>query len=448
MTKHIRPSSFRGVTVPSGVRADAQVLAVVEKMNTAWAAFQTANDERLKGVEARFDDVVKREEVDRVNAAISEATDMLNKIVERQKAMETEGAAASGEMPIARAAAEFGRVASVRRGDKEVDAVTVEDYRAYQDSFEAYARRGDHGIKSDVRAALQVGSDKDGGYLVPVDSTGRIITKIFETSDMRRVANVVSVGTDTYEGPIDRDEASCGWVGEKTARTETDTPEIGKWVIPVFEMYAMPYVTQKILDDAGVDIAAWLETKVADKMTRTENTAFFTGDGVEKPRGVLQYPTAATADDSRAWGTFEHVISGSTSAINNTDFLINLVYSLKRAYRNGAAWGMNRKTVAEVRKLKDGQNNYLWQPNFSERQGGTLLGYGIEEFEDMPDIASNSLSIAFGDWNAAYTIVDRLGLTMIRDNLTTKGYVKFYFRRRVGGAAQDFEALKFMKFTT
>jgi HK97 family phage major capsid protein len=293
---------------------------------------------------------------------------------------------------------------------------------------------------------MEVGSDPAGGYTVTPDMGGRIIKKIFETSPARQLFDVTSIGTDAMEGMIDRDDLDTGRVGEKQARPETGTPDLGKWRIDVNEQYAMPKVTQKLLDDSGFDIESWLANKVSDKLSRVENTAFFAGDGVNKPRGILTYATAAQNDAARAWETFEYIASGGTSTITDTNFLINLVFALKAAYRVGANWTMNRKTLGYVRTLKDGDGNYLWQPDFSQRQGGALLGYGIVEAEDMPDAASNALSIGFGDFKSAYQIIDRMGIRVLRDPYTEKGFVKFYTTKRVGGGALDFDAVKFMKF--
>jgi HK97 family phage major capsid protein len=283
--------------------------------------------------------------------------------------------------------------------------------------------------------------------------SGRIVQRIYETSPMRQVASVVSIGTDALEGFNDLDEAGAEWVGERQARNDSTTPGLGKYSIPVHEIAAQPKATQKLLDDSAFDIEGWLSGKVADKFGRAENAAFVVGDGVEKPRGILTYPTAATADASRAWGTFEHVNTANAgswgSAPNGSDKLIDLVFAVKANFRGNASWMMNRATVASVRKLKDGDGNYLWQPNFEARQGGLLLGYPIAEAEDMPNISTtNALAVAFGDFAQAYTIVDRLGIRILRDPFTDKPFIRFYTTKRVGGAAINFEAVKFLRFGT
>lgn len=440
MTIHNRlmhSASFRGIGA-SGVRAETpEVAAMIARFNNTFEEFKNANDARLKELEKGVNDPIQAEKVDRINNALTDVQAEITRIMEKVAANELAGSGASADLQ-----------AQARNFSKTVGQdVSAEDLGKYASGLDTYMRVGnEHRRFSEVRNLMEVGSDPAGGYTVTPDMSGRIIKKIFETSPARQLFSVVSIGTDAIEGMIDRDDLDSGWVGEKQARPETGTPELGKWRIDVHEQYAMPKVTQKLLDDSGFDIEAWLSAKVADKFTRVENAATFSGDGVNKPRGILTYQTAATPDATRAWEVFEHIVSGATGTITNNDFLINLVFALKAAYRANASWTMNRKTLGYVRTLKDGDGNYLWQPDFTQRQGGSLLGYGIVEAEDMPDIASNALSIGFGDFKSAYQIVDRMGIRVLRDPYTEKGFVKLYTTKRMGGAALDFDAAKFMKF--
>lgn len=298
---------------------------------------------------------------------------------------------------------------------------------------------------------MSVGSDPDGGYWVPSELSSSITKTIFDSSPIRQIARIVSIETDSFEEILDRDQVGASWVEETGARTETTTPEIGKINIPAREIYCSPRVTQKLLDDAKVDIAAWLSEKISDRFSRSEATAFVTGDGIGKPRGFLSYTTAATSDATRPWGTLEHVPSGASGAFassNPGDALISLLFALKAGYRRGANWLMNSKTTAATRKLKDGQGNYLWQTSVIAGQPDLLLGYPVLAGEDMPDMAANSLSIAFGNFQRGYTVVDRHPMRMLRDPYTAKPHVLFYTYRRVGGDVVNFEAIKLLKFAT
>ena len=435
--------SFRGFAKGGDLRADtgnmpAEVKAAIDKFQGTWDAYQKANDERLAGIDAKFNDVIKQEEVDRINASLDEMTTNINNLIQKHASLELNGdGGVNGSLEDRQL---FAQVNGLE------EPVSIEDMKAYNDAMNVYLRVGDKKMGSGLQAAMEVGADDKGGYTVTPDQSGRIVKKLFETSPMREEAFVTTIGTDALEGFNDLDEAAQGWVGEKQSRPETDTPDLGKWSIPVHEQYAAPKVTQKLLDDSMFDIAAWLSEKVADKFARTENTAFVVGDGMLKPRGFLTYDTASTADAARAWGTLQYIASGSTSGFSSSDKLVDIVFALKNGYRNNAKWFMNRQSLGVVRKLKDGDGNYLWQPNFSERLGSTLLVYGIRELEDMPDIAANTLSVAFGDMREAYTIVDRQGIRVLRDPFTAKPFVIFYTTKRVGGGLLNSEALKVMKF--
>lgn len=441
MTVHNRMmhgASFRGLSA-GGARNEvpAEVKAMIDTFNQTFAAFKTENDVRIKAIENGKNDPLQAEKVDKINNDLSTVQAEITKIMEKFASNDLGGSTLSAD--IQAKAKDFSRIVG--------HDVSAEDLGKYTNGLDTYMRVGaDNRRFGEFRNLMEVGSDPAGGYTVTPDMSGRILKKIFETSPARALFSAVTIGTDALEGMIDRDDLSSGWVGEKQARPETDTPELGKWRIDVNEMYAQPKVTQKLLDDSSFNIETWLADKVSNKFVREENKSFFTGNTPLQPRGLLTYTTAATSDATRAWQVFEHIASGATGSITNTDFLINLVFALKAAYRANGSWTMNRKTLGYIRTLKDGDGNYLWQPDFTQRQGGNLLGYGITEAEDMPDIASNALSIGFGDFKAAYQIVDRTGIRVIRDNLTEKGFVKLYTTKRVGGDALDFEAVKFMKF--
>jgi len=435
MSMH-QKTPFRGV---ASVRADASdPVVIAAQIKTAFEEFKVANDQRIKALETGKSDVVLDEKVDKINATITDLQGQLADIATKAAARGLNG---GGDDLVAKAAAQFARERGVE--------VSASDFTAYRDGLNVYMRRGGN-TPRDVMAAMSVGSDPDGGYTVTPDTSGRIIKRLFETSPMRQVASVTTIGTDRLEGFNDLGEGTAGWVGETAPRPATATAQLGKWEIPVHEMYAFPQATQKVLDDSMFDIEAWLAEKTADKFTRTENAAFLNGDGVLKPRGLLTYPTAATADATRAWGTFQHVLTGSDGTFgagtNGADKLIDLVYSVKAGYRANANFMMARSTVAGVRKLKDGQGNYLWAPSLQAMSGGVILGFNIVEAEDMPVMAADSLSIAFGDFREAYQIVDRVGIRVLRDALTNKPYVGFYTTKRVGGDAIHFEAAKFLKF--
>lgn len=346
-------------------------------------------------------------------------------------------------------AARHGAVCSIYA--KREIKVTVEDYRAYKSAQDVYWRQGLSHMTEGMRAAMEIGSDPKGGYLVTPDVSGRIVKLIYETSPIRRIAAHQSISGDALEGPRDLDEASFGWVGEKETRSETDTPEVGEYRIPCHELYAEPRAYQRHLSDTEFNVERWLMGKVTDKMVRGENTAFVTGNSIKKPRGFTDHTLSTSAPTASTYEVIQYVKSGANGAFASTkpgDKLIDLIHRLKPGYRQKAVWVGATLTMAEARKLKDGQGNYLLLLDFaSDIFNGKLLGFPVLEAEDMPALATGSNSLNFGAFDPGYQIVDKPGISVLRDPYTTKGSVKFYTTRRVGGDVLDFDAIKAMKFS-
>jgi HK97 family phage major capsid protein len=217
---------------------------------------------------------------------------------------------------------------------------------------------------------------------------------------------------------------------------------------PMGELFANPAASQAMLDDAAFDVETWLADEIAMEFAKAEGAAFVNGNGVNRPRGFLQYATAAAGDAARPFGTVQHVPSGAAGdfAANGQDRLIDLVQSLRAPYRQGAAFVMNAGTLARVRKFKTADGAFLWQPGLVEGQAATLLGYPVVEAEDMPDIAANSLSIAFGNFRLGYLVAERSETQILRDPYTNKPFVSFYATKRIGGCVSNSEAIKLMKF--
>jgi HK97 family phage major capsid protein len=432
------------------------VKALSDAANTQFANLKVEID----GIKTAFDknDPIVKAKIDTIAASVEtlEASIREGKAVSaRVDALEavnnrpgTKGGwADTDEAKAAKDAFEWHKAKLVSNGKLHVTTKVEPDaaaYAVYRDAFPAYMRaRSEGALPINFQAAMQTGSDPDGGYLVPTTTSNRIIKKVFETSDLRSLATVETIAGKEWEVPRDEGEfGNGGWVGENTAPSETTTSQLGLSKIFAHEMFAEPRVTQNMIEDAGIDIEAWVANKVGEKFARVEATAFFTGDGTNKPRGILTYGSGTTN------GTIEQVVSGGATSVT-ADAFYNLVFALKDFYTKNARFLMKRTTVRDVMKLKDGQSNYLWQ--MGDVRGGqpsSLLGFAVDRCEDMPTIAASSLSVAFGDFKAAYTIVDRLGITLLRDNLTAKPYVKFYNRRRVGGDVVNFEAVKLMVTST
>jgi HK97 family phage major capsid protein len=341
----------------------------------------------------------------------------------------------------AQEAFEFAKAKMAKEGRLAVGAKIEpnhDEIKAWNENFGLYMRRDDKGSSPGFQAALQVGSDPDGGYLVPTETSSRIVTRVFETSPMRQVAYVESISGKELEVPRDDDDIDCGWVGETEARPETGTPQVGISKIPAHEMYASPASTQAMLEDAGINLEAWLARKVGSKFGRVEASAFYTGDGVNKPRGILTY-AAGTGD-----GQIEQVVSGAATDFT-FDGLKDLVFSLEDGYEIGASFMLHRLGVRNVSKLKDGEGRYLWEMSQKVGEPSQLLGYPVRRATDIAAPGAGALSAAFGNFAEGYTIVDRLGISTLRDPYSSKPKVLFYSRRRVGGGVVNFRAIKLQK---
>lgn len=415
--------------------------ALHDAVMSALTDMRQANDEASKSQ----DTLIKN----RIEAANNEVTKKLAELAEKVRAVETNAARAEelAKMASSKDQKLFADafVANARSWGVSLDGMTEEQHAQYSSAFATYAKRGYDGLPASLRADMSVGHDPSGGFFVPADSTERIVSKIFDTSPMREICDVATTSSDRVKSLADIQELDSGWVGEIQTRTGTGTPDVFEWEIVIHEQYAEPKTTQKLLDDASVDVGAWLESKVADRFARTENAAFVSGNGVLRPRGFLTY------DNGTSWGQVQQLNTGINgnfpSGGNGFDVFADLIGLLQQAYLVNSRWVMNRFTLAAVRKLKDAQGNYLWlAPTGADTPYGTILGYPVTIAEDMPMIATNSLSIAFGDFRSAYKIFDRQGIRVLRDNLTEKGWVKFYSTKRVGGGVVNFDAIKLLAF--
>ena len=346
--------------------------------------------------------------------------------------------ALKGEVAALRARVEAGAVARpALSGAKSQSSAFVE----------SYLRKG---VEAGVELKAMVGtSDAAGGYAVPEEIDAVIDRTLTAISPIRAIANVVKVGSAGYRKLVTSGGTPSGWVAEDAARAETNTPTFNEIAPPFGELYANPAASQAMLDDAAFDVEAWLAQEIATEFARAEGAAFVSGSGINRPKGFLAAPTSAQADGARAFGTLQFVTSGAAggfAASNPQDRLIDLVQALRPPYRQGAVFVMNSASAARIRKFKTSDGAFLWQPGLSAGQPDTLLGYPVVEAEDMPDIAADSLSIAFGNFKAGYVIAERSETQILRDPYTHKPFVHFYATKRVGGQVANSEAIKLMKF--
>jgi len=319
--------------------------------------------------------------------------------------------------------------------------------REHKDAFLAWARKGINpdGLRGlEVQANLSTLSDPDGGFLVPVEIEKNIERLALASVAMRRLARIVK-SKGEYTKPLSKGGATGGWVAEKAARPETDTPSLQLFAPAMNEIYGMPSVTQKLLDMADFDVENWLLEELNDVFVTTEGTGFISGNGVSQVKGIID-STLMVANASWVYGKTGYIAGGHASLLNNADKLIDLQHALKPVYRQNATWLMNDTTFSIIRKMKDGEGNYLWRPGLLAGASDTLLGKPVEIDDNMPDIGADAYPIAFGDFKRAYTIVDHVsGVRLLRDPFTVKGFVNFYVVKRIAAGISNYEALKFMK---
>lgn len=406
MSKHLPPRAFRGAT---SLRADAgDANTILARLNKAFDDFKAENDKRLADLAKGQEDVVRNEKVDRINGALSELQAALDQQNERIANLAMAGIGGGGR--------------KIRDAD-------------YSKSFLAHMRRGD------VQASLNKGVAQEGGYLTPVEWDRTITDRLIQISPMRSICTVLSISGAGFQKLFNNHGTTSGWVGETAARPGTATPTLGPLTYNTGEIYAKPSATQQILDDAEIDLETWLAGEVETEFAYQEGLAFLSGDGVNKPNGILTYVTGGANAATHPWGAILTVNSGSAAALTS-DGIINLTYELPPEYSGAARFAMNRGSHRAVRLLKDGQNNYLWQPSYQAGAPATLLGYPITEMPGMPNIAAGTKPILFGDFRRGYLIIDRIGVRVQRDPYSNKPYVEFYTTKRVGGGLNDPDALK------
>lgn len=443
-----------------------EIKTLIDRQGDAFTAFKAAHDAEMKEIKTKgAADPVLVERIGKIEKSLDTATEAKTAVESALKAevkaredlelklgrMNLSGhsqESAKREVEIKSFNDTLSALNSGRnRGFVPLDGKGYDDYKA---AFAHYMREGKDNLSTDEVKTMSVGSDPDGGYFVTPDVSGRIISKVFETSPVRQLASQQTISTDALEGIDDLNEAGAGYAGETAQGSDTATPQVGKWKIPVFWLDTEPKATQQLLDDASVDVEAWLSGKVADKLGRFENAEFVAG-AANRIRGFAAgYAFASDSGSGVTWGQLGYTgtgVSADFPASSPADFLHTLVGLLKNAYLGNAAWITRRSVITKIRKFKtSGSGDYVWQPSLALGVPETILGYPVARMEDMPALAANSYSLAFGSLKDAYQIVDRVGIRVLRDPFTAKPYIKFYTTKRTGGGVLNFEAIKFGKF--
>jgi HK97 family phage major capsid protein len=438
----------------------SELTSAIDASNRAFEEFKKANDQRIeelkKGAGVPADLLAK---LDAITKDFGEQKKLIEVMEAKMKRPQFGGDRA---------------IAPYFFGGRELKGyVDTEAQQAHRKGFDAYIRknRGTGGELFDLEVkawsallglsenetkALSISSGPDGGFAVPKVIDAMIEATLVNISPIRALASVVQVSTPDYHKLVNIHGTASGWVGEKSARTSTTTPTLEDINPPMGEIYAFPQATQQMLDDVFFNAESWLADEITIEFARAEGAAFVNGTGIQQPKGFTTYPVAATADATRAFGTLEYTFTGTngafktlTSTVNPADDLFTVVSRMKKGYRAGCAWVMNKNTLFVVMGFKDYQGRYVFNPTTAPGIDDTILGYPVTEAEDIADYTTtNALAIAFGNFKRGYLIVDRIGVRTIRDPFSNKPYVGFYTTKRLGGSIMNTETIKFLKFGT
>lgn len=390
------------------VRADANdPKALFEQLNAAVKEMREHNDAALK---SKVDDVVLNEKVDRINADIGKIEEAMNDALAKV------------------ASASLGKA----EGPKDAE---------YTDQFNAYFRRGVSSERLENVKAAATKVDGEGGYLAPIEWDRTVSGRLKQVSVIRQYASVVSISGAGFTKVFSDRNVGSGWVGETAARPATTTPALASLAFAMGEIYANPAASQGLIDDAEFNVEQWLADEVETEFSRQEGIAFLSGDGTNKPHGLLTYVTGAANAARHPWGAIATVNSGAAAALTG-DGLLSLIYALPEEYEANAKLFMNRTTAGAARKLKDGQGNYLWQQAFEAGQPATIAGVPIVHLPAMPAVGAAAVAALYGDMAETYQVVDRVGIRVLRDPYTNKPFVHFYTTKRVGGGVKNPDAMK------
>jgi len=431
----------------------------LKDLSEKWDKYAEAQTTHQKLVDERIAKLEKGESLADVEAKLAKANDAMTALEKEVKELSLKGqrpgqTAEKAEVAeLALKSFNLRLQANAMEAGKSFAPVTADQYAEYKAAWGSYVRKGIDGLTEAEKKTINVGTSTQGGYLVGEEMEAGIDRVVQRYSAMRQVARVIPIGSASYKKLVKvtgTSGASRG--GENTTPSNGTSPG---WVELEFKpgtYVSEQRITSEALEDATQDVGADLEMEMGIEFAEMEGTDFISGNGVNGPRGLTDYTNVANA--SYSWGNVGYVASGGASswaASNPSDYLIDLVHALKRQYRAGASFLMNDATLGSIRKLKDGQGNYLWgmtKDSFMAGAVGTLLGYNVVTDDFMADIGANAYPIAFGDFKQAYYVIERKGIAVLRDPATAFPHVRFLARRRVGGGIAKFEAVKLFKIAT
>lgn len=318
--------------------------------------------------------------------------------------------------------------------------------KQYEKDFHNYLKTGNTlNLREDPvpPVAGSEGTNANGGFICPDGLDKRVVELLTPRSTIRRNATIIVPAGKKYERPYKKTGITSGWVGETTARTATDAQTYDMISAEVGELYAFPQYTQNFLADTWYNVEQGFARDLAISFADKEEAAFISGNGTNKPNGILSASREAKDDTTRAWNKLQQVNTENATAIT-LNSLYKIKDSLNYAYRANAKWYMSTSTYTYLQQnLIDGtQHGIFGRGDVSQNMPETLLGYPIEIDDYMPAVAADACPIIFGDMRQGYAILERPGIGVLRDMYSNKPYIGLYSIKRVGGLIQDYRALK------
>lgn len=418
-----------------------------KSLNVAFEAFKETNDAQLAELKSKGSaDVLFGEKLSKIEQTLIGLENMNQRITLAEKQAE----AIKGlderfdllETSLKRKGGSFidADTKGAQRAEDFVRAVVAAQTLGYA-SLDDVQKKTLDDIKSEYKA-LSVTPDTAGGYLAPIEYVREIIKGETEISPVRSLARVRQTAMKSTQIPKRTGQFAAQWVSEQGTKTETTGLTYGLEEIHTHELYALVDISNQMLEDSAFNMQSEISEESVEQFALAEGTAFVSGNGVGKPEGFLQHSGLTTT----ASGTAANIADADGQA----NGLITMKHSIKSAYARNATWLLNRTTLGAVRKLKDGDKNYIWMPGIALGKPNTIDGDPYVEMPDMPNEGAGNKPIAYGDFRRAYTWVDRISMEMLRDPYTqaTSGNVRYIMRKRVGGQVVLIEAITALRCAT
>ena len=427
-----------------------KLVETIEGLNKDFQEFKKVNDEKIAELKSSgVDNGLLEEKLAGINKAMEAKEEIIKELktsleqiqlsAKRQNKIYVDEK--GQEINLEQKAKNFAKRMAIS-SNSDVKEFSHEDFLQRKAAFQTFYRKGEQSLSPDEYKSMSVGSDVDGGFFVNYDMSSDIIKRMYDNSPVRQYAKVVPISSNGLTVIQETGKPTAYWENEATSVTDQQTPQIGKATILAHSLLCPQLVTSELLEDSQIDVENWLSEAVSAELLREEGSSFVNGNGIGKPTGFLS-GAITTGTPNSVVTNLQAYKTGNASTLGNGDVLREAaIKGLRSVYRNNANWFMNRNTAFEVAKLKDSDGNYLWQRGLENGQPANLVGFPVVMFDDMPDVAANSNSIVFGDMQAAYIIVDKADIAVIRDGFSKKPAIEFLFRSRTGGLLVNADALK------